>query len=93
MVPNQSRMNRRILACQSEVASSDFAVPDEPRRDQLRSVSRYRKAKSLRWQDDSRVHPDDLPGGVYEGTSGITGIQCRVRLNDIVHQTARLGPY
>ena len=33
MMADQSRMDRGILAGQSEIASPDFAVPNDPRRD------------------------------------------------------------
>src|SRR6202043_4217535 len=86
-------MNRRVLAGQSKITSSDFAVPDQPGGDELRRVGGYGKTKSLRGQNHSRVHADDLPSGVHQRPSGISGIQRRIGLNNIVHQPAGLRPH
>src|SRR6516225_6555780 len=73
MVPNQSRMNRDVLSCQTKVTSPDFSVPNQQSRNQLRGIGGNRKAEPLRGQNHCCVHADHRAGGVYQRTTGIAG--------------------
>ena len=44
----------------------------------------------MRGQDDGGVHADDLAARIHERASGVAGIQRCIRLDDIVHEAARL---
>src|ERR1044071_2136398 len=57
------------------------------------SVARDGEADSLRGQNDCGIHADDFARAVQKRTAGIPGVQRRIGLDDLVHQTARLRPH
>ena len=67
-----------------------MAFFDQPTRDEMRGVARDGEADSLSGQDDRGVHADDFARAVQQRTAGIPGIQRRIGLDDLVHQSARL---
>ena len=83
-------MNRRALSRDANPTPTNAPFLDEPRGNQLRRVARNREADSLRRQDDGGVHANDLAARIHERTSGVAGIQCRIRLDDVVHEAAGL---
>src|SRR6266403_4324900 len=90
MIAHDAWMNRRALSRDANPTPTNASFLDEPGGNQLRRVARDREADSLRSQDDGGVHADDLAARIHERASGVAGIQCRVRLDDVVHQAARL---
>ena len=90
---NDARMERHVLASHTDRAAPDVAVLDQPTRDEMRGVARDGEADSLGRQDDRGVHADDFARAVQKRTAGIPGIQGRIGLDDLVHQTAGLGTH
>ena len=57
-------------------------------RDKLRGIDRRREADALRRQDHRGVNPDHFAARVDEWSTGVTGIERGVGLDDGVHQAA-----
>src|SRR3984893_11234297 len=83
-------MDRDVLTCQTEVTPSNFAIPNQPSRDELRRVCGDRKAKSLRGQNHRRIYADHRARGIYKRASGVTRVEGRIGLDDIIHQPTGL---
>ena len=49
------------------------------------------KQSSLGRADGGRIDPHDLPPSVHQGPAGISRVQGRVGLDDVVNEPARLG--
>jgi hypothetical protein len=83
--------NGHVLATDADVTSPDATVADEARCHEARGIAGDGKAKPLRGKNRGRVHTDHLRTRRDERTTGVARIQCRIGLNDVVHQSARAG--
>src|SRR6202035_3272445 len=88
-----SWMDGGVLASQSQIASADFTVPDEPGGHKLGRIGGDGETESLRRQDNGGIHANHSTGGIDQWSAGVPGIQRGVRLNDIIHQPSRLCPH
>src|SRR4051812_45394752 len=84
--------DRDVLTGDADVAAADAPVLNQPPGDEFRRVDRNRKADALRGQDDGRVNADDFAPRGDERAAGVTGIERRVRLDDVVNQAAGIRP-
>ena len=77
-------MQRRCLARHTNIATSNASLLDQPRGYKLRGVARNRETDSLRRPNHRRVHANHFAGGVRERSSGVSRVQRRVGLDDVV---------
>jgi hypothetical protein len=74
MKAHHTPVQRNILAGHADVAATDLAVADQPARNKLGSVHSYRKADSLRRQNDCSIDADHLAEGVHQRPTRVAGI-------------------
>ena len=84
MTPHQSAVKRRVLSSHTDISPLDFSIFDKPAGNEFCSVDGDRKADSLRRQNDGCVDADDFAVGRNQRSSGISGIQRCVRLDDVI---------
>src|SRR5439155_13499681 len=80
-----------VLPADADVAATDPSILDQPARDILGGVDGDGETNALRGQNHHRIHADDFAARVDERPAGVARIQCRVRLDDVVHQPAGIG--
>ena len=81
--------DRRVLSGDAHVRAPNPAVANQPADDELRGVRGDRKTQPLRAGDDGRVDADHFAARVDERSAGVSRIERRVGLDDVVHQAAR----
>src|SRR5262245_22332357 len=80
-----------VLATNADITSTNAAVADETACHEARGIAGDGKTQPLSGKNCGRVHTDHLRTRRDERTTGVTRIQCRIGLNDVVHQSARAG--
>ena len=83
-------MERHVLTGDTDIAAPDSSIANQPSGDEPGCVARNGKADALRRANHGRVHADYFPRGIDERAAGIARVQCRVGLDDVVNQAARL---
>ena len=84
-----ARGTGHVLAGDADVAAPDPPVANQLRRDESRRVARDGERQSLRRLNHRRVDADHFALRRHERPAGIAGIQRRIGLQHVVHQTAR----
>jgi len=92
VMQDEASGQRHLLAGDAEIASSNPAVAQQTRHDEAYGVARDGEAEPLGGQNHRRVDPDDLASRRHERSAGVTWIERRVRLDDVVHQPAAPRP-
>ncbi len=77
------------LAADAEPRATHAAFADQRHRDALRCSGCDGKADALRREDDGRVDPDDVSPRVDQRSAGVSGIEGRIGLQNVVQQAPR----
>src|SRR5437868_6594811 len=91
MKTDQTPVQGRGLRYNANIAAADSAVAQETAGDEFCGVDPNGKAQPLGHHDRRSVHPYDLTFGGDERSAGVSGIQSRVSLDDVVDQASGLG--
>ena len=80
------------MTSDSDVASHDLPVSDEPSGHELGSVNADREADALCRENYGGVDSDDLPTRGDERTARVAGVQRGIGLDDVIDEAARARP-
>ncbi|HZP63652.1 MAG TPA: hypothetical protein VFB28_09585 [Terriglobales bacterium] len=80
-------MKNSGLGFDSNVAPADSAFPKQATGNEFRSIDSNGKAESLGAEYGRGVDSDNLASGRYQRTTGVSGVQRSIRLDDIFDQT------
>lgn len=83
-------MNGDILAGNPEPTAANAPFLDQPCGHELGGIAGDGETNPLGRENDRRIHADDLALRIDQRTTGISGIQCRIGLDDIVNQPSGL---
>src|SRR6266478_3923307 len=90
IVAHDSAWKRNVLSRQAYITATDLTIANQAAGNELGSVNRSSKGDPLGRQNHRRVDANDFAARVNQWPTRIAGIERGVRLNHIVHQSARL---
>jgi hypothetical protein len=76
--------DRDVLSTDAKIGPANASVHDEVAGDEFCGIDRDRKAESLCRKNDSGVNADHLAVGVDQRSAGISRIERRIGLNDVI---------
>src|SRR5262245_56626387 len=91
MKPDDTPVERNVLPCHSDVTATDLSIANQSASHEFCRVDRNRETDALSRQNHGRIDADDFAAGVNQRPAAIAGIQGGIGLDDIVHQTPRVG--
>src|SRR5687768_13156428 len=92
MESRHATKQRDALSCQAKVPAPDASVPQQRRQDGDDGADGNGKAQPLTARDDGGVDANHAAVARNEWTSGVAGIQRRIRLDDVFDQPSRPRP-
>jgi len=90
MEADNTLVDRDILAGDTDPTPANPTIFNEPCGNKLSGVTCNREADPLRGQNNRCVHADNVTVRIHERASGVTRIERRIGLNDLVEQTSGL---
>ena len=92
MAAHQLAPERHVLSGDADIATLDAAIFDEPPSHKGSRIDTDGKAEPLGWENHRRIHADDVAARRHQWPSRIPRVEGRVRLDDIIDESARLRP-
>src|SRR6266404_717791 len=92
-VAHHAAPDRRVLTAHADIGTPNASFPDQRDGNALRGVRGYCEANSLSGKNHRRVHADNAACGVDQRSAGITRIERRVGLDDVVEQASGLSSH